>query len=103
MGTFTVKGTVAGTSLQPSAQVTVAEAVAAQNMSGAIVEGYSAVLPNTTTVYYSDGVTEEAGIRWKEEPEGTDPKVYEGEVEGTQLTVTYTVVWQMRQKPAIIM
>lgn len=63
--TFTVNGRIAEPStLQPTAQINVVDAVAAENIAIPIPEGFEVVLPKQTTVYFSDGTKKLLDVEW---------------------------------------
>ncbi len=87
-GRFQVSGTVEGITQRPVAVIDMVDIVAAQNLSMAVAEGYEPELPDATTVYYSDGVTEEAQVEWEKVPVNG---VYTGYVKDTDVPVACRV------------
>ena len=61
---FTVKGTVESIDAKATATVDVVAPIAAQNLSMAVPKGYEPTLPETVTVYNSDGTTFDAPVIW---------------------------------------
>lgn len=62
---FTIRGRVAVPStVQPTAQINVVDAVAAENITIPIPDGYDVVLPKQTMVYFSDGTKKMLDVEW---------------------------------------
>lgn len=65
-GEFTVEGTVEGQELKPTATVLVKDAIAVQQISAVTPYSNTPTLPETVTVYNSDGTTNtEVPVTWK--------------------------------------
>lgn len=91
LGRFEVTGKIEGVDLKPKAVITMVDIIAAQNLSEAVMEGYMAVLPRETTVYYNDGQTEKAEVVWEEEPGTQTSGICRGHIKDSQVPVTCTV------------
>lgn len=65
-GTFTVNGTVEGSSLKPTATVRVRDMLAGQNVSMATPVGVEPKLPDDTAVYYTDGASVRSSVSWQD-------------------------------------
>ncbi|HHV99428.1 MAG TPA: hypothetical protein GXX36_07620 [Clostridiaceae bacterium] len=101
-GTFTVEGTVEGTSIKAKATVTVEEVevppviVSIDEVSVTTKAGTAPVLPSEVTARYSDGSSKSVAVVWDE----IDPSQYteagtftvEGTVEGTSIKAKATVI-----------
>lgn len=91
MGRFEVKGTVEGISQPAVAKIEVVDAIAAENISIGVPEGYPDELPARTTVYNSDGTSQVMDVVWNAEPSERDGiRVYTGVAAG-KLSVTASV------------
>lgn len=91
LGSFEVTGQIEGVDLKPKAVITMVDMIAAQNLSEAVMEGYTAVLPRETTVYYNDGQTEKAEVVWEEEPGAQTSGICRGHIKDSDIPVTCTV------------
>ncbi|MED5017656.1 Ig-like domain-containing protein [Paenibacillus chibensis] len=89
LGSFEVSGSVAGTDMKAKAKVTVKGAIAVENVSLAVLRKQTPSLPQTLTVYFSDGTEERKPVAWPEIPSGSLDQAgsfeLEGTVEGTTL------------------
>ncbi|WP_300295763.1 Ig-like domain-containing protein, partial [uncultured Intestinimonas sp.] len=93
-GVFTVRGTVAGQALRPTATVVVKGVVGVQQFSTAIPVRFIPTLPARANVYYSDGTMDQRPITWEEctqdmFTEAGEVVTVSGEVDGmpTQMVV----------------
>ena len=100
-GVFTVKGTVEGQALRPTATVVVKGVVAVQQFSTAIPVRFLPTLPDRVNVYYSDGTTDQRPAVWDECTQdmftevGDVVTVY-GDVDGYQTQINVRVSDQGR-------
>lgn len=65
INTFFVFGNAKETEIKASAKIKVLDAIAVENFSSAIPEGYDIELPEKTTVYLSDGTEDTGKIDWE--------------------------------------
>lgn len=95
LGEFTVTGSVEGTTIKAEAKVIVKGALAVENVSMAVLRNQSPDLPESLTVYFSDGTQEQIAVQWEDIPEGSLGAVgtfeLEGIVEGAPLTAKASV------------
>ena len=63
-GTFTVTGTVDGTTILAQAVIQVKTVIAVESYSTAILDNQTPNLPTSLTVYYSDGTEAEKAVTW---------------------------------------
>ncbi|WP_274365131.1 glycoside hydrolase family 2 TIM barrel-domain containing protein [Paenibacillus thermotolerans] len=64
-GAFTVRGDVEGTGAQAEALVIVKGAIAIEKVSAAVLSKQRPALPETVTVYFSDGTEQKRPVRWE--------------------------------------
>src|SRR4029453_13484161 len=64
LGEFAVLGSVAGTNIKAKAKVIVKGAVAVEQVSKAVLRSQKPNLPETLTVYFSDGTSEQMAVVW---------------------------------------
>ncbi|MFZ7946200.1 Ig-like domain-containing protein [Neobacillus sp. 19] len=107
VGTFTVEGSVDGTSLKAKAVVTVKGIVAVKPVSTATKVGVRPLLPDKATLLYSDETTKDVNVSWEEIHADKFAKegrfVVEGSVEETDLKANAFVRVTNESKPVNIM
>lgn len=85
-GEFKVEGTVKGQTLRPVATVVVKDVLSVQSINTATLANVIPKLPETVTVYFSDGDIEEQKVKWQEMKQSDFSTV--GQVVGIVGTVT---------------
>ncbi len=67
VGLFTIEGTVEGQTIKPQATIQVIGALAAENVSMAVLEHTQPELPKTISIYFSDETSVEYPVQWNTE------------------------------------
>ncbi|MCJ8009830.1 Ig-like domain-containing protein [Lederbergia wuyishanensis] len=95
LGIFTVHGKVNNTDIQAVANVNVRGLVAIEHVTMAVLKNQLPEMPETVTVYFSDGTEKQTNVIWEEAPQENVHAVGEfkilGTVSGTELKASATI------------